>query len=171
MRSEPALAAIADRLTITVSFDRSDHQRNPARCRRTARAAGDSIKPGVERSGMERSGTPGSNVDRPVAREAGDSRRGNHRTRQNMIRCRPLRGLAIPFCRHPGAYAPGLYSLPPLRGLKKTRKRWLFEERSMKSSIILAMAILFLSTPAVFAQKVNVDVDSTANFSSFKTFG
>jgi len=41
----------------------------------------------------------------------------------------------------------------------------------MKSSIILAMAILFLSTPAVFAQKVNVDVDSTANFSSFKTFG
>ena len=41
----------------------------------------------------------------------------------------------------------------------------------MKSSIILTMAILFLSTPAVLAQKVNVDVDSTANFSSFKTFG
>lgn len=41
----------------------------------------------------------------------------------------------------------------------------------MKSSIILATAILFLSTPVVMAQKVKVDVDSTANFSGFKTFG
>jgi hypothetical protein len=41
----------------------------------------------------------------------------------------------------------------------------------MKSSIILAAAFLFLSTPAVFAQKVKVDVDAATNFSSFKTFG
>jgi len=42
----------------------------------------------------------------------------------------------------------------------------------MKSSIILAAALLlFLSTPAVFAQKVKVDVDAATNFSSFKTFG
>ena len=41
----------------------------------------------------------------------------------------------------------------------------------MKSSIIMAAAIVFLGTPVVFAQKVKVDVDSTANFSGFKTFG
>ena len=41
----------------------------------------------------------------------------------------------------------------------------------MKPSIILAAAVLFLSASAVFGQKVEVDVDATANFSSFKTFG
>src|SRR6185369_3517681 len=40
----------------------------------------------------------------------------------------------------------------------------------MKPSIILAAAILFCSMSPVFAQKVKVDVDSTANFSTFKTF-
>ena len=40
----------------------------------------------------------------------------------------------------------------------------------MKPSIILAAAVLFLSTSAVFGQKVTVDVDSTVNFSTFKTF-
>ena len=41
----------------------------------------------------------------------------------------------------------------------------------MKPSIILAAAVLFLSTSAVFGQQVKVDVDTTANFSTFKTFG
>jgi len=41
----------------------------------------------------------------------------------------------------------------------------------MKLSIVLAAAVLFLSTSAVFAQKVKVDVDTTVNFSTFKTFG
>ena len=41
----------------------------------------------------------------------------------------------------------------------------------MKPSIILAAAFLLLSTPAVFGQKVKVDVDTTVNFSTFKTFG
>jgi len=41
----------------------------------------------------------------------------------------------------------------------------------MKPSMILAAAVLVLSTSAVFGQKVKVDVDTTANFSSFKTFG
>src|SRR3954466_4795222 len=41
----------------------------------------------------------------------------------------------------------------------------------MKSSIILAAAVLLLSMPAVFGQNVKVDVDTTANFSTFKTFG
>jgi uncharacterized protein DUF4136 len=41
----------------------------------------------------------------------------------------------------------------------------------MKPSIILAAAVLVLSTSAVFGQKVTVDVDATANFSTFKTFG
>jgi uncharacterized protein DUF4136 len=41
----------------------------------------------------------------------------------------------------------------------------------MKPSIILAAAVLCFSTSAVFGQKVKVDVDTTANFSTFKTFG
>jgi Domain of unknown function (DUF4136) len=41
----------------------------------------------------------------------------------------------------------------------------------MKPSIVLAAAVLFFSTSAVFAQKVKVDVDTTVNFSTFKTFG
>jgi hypothetical protein len=41
----------------------------------------------------------------------------------------------------------------------------------MKPSIILAAAVLFLTTSTVFGQKVHVDVDSTVNFSTFKTFG
>jgi hypothetical protein len=41
----------------------------------------------------------------------------------------------------------------------------------MKPSIILAAVVLVLSTSAVFGQNVKVDVDTTANFSSFKTFG
>ena len=41
----------------------------------------------------------------------------------------------------------------------------------MKPSIILAVVILLLSTSAVFGQKVTVDVEPTANFSTFKTFG
>jgi len=41
----------------------------------------------------------------------------------------------------------------------------------MKSSMILAAAVLFLSTSAVFGQQVKVDVDTTVNFSTFKTFG
>jgi hypothetical protein len=41
----------------------------------------------------------------------------------------------------------------------------------MKPSIILAAAVLFLSTSAVFGQNVKVDVDKTVNFSTFKTFG
>ena len=40
----------------------------------------------------------------------------------------------------------------------------------MKPLIVLA-AVLFFSTSAVFAQKVKVDVDTTVNFSTFKTFG
>lgn len=41
----------------------------------------------------------------------------------------------------------------------------------MKPSIILAAAVLVLSTSAVFGQKVKVDVDTTANFSTYRTFG
>ena len=41
----------------------------------------------------------------------------------------------------------------------------------MKPSMILAAAVLFLSTSAVFAQQVKVDVDTTVNFATFKTFG
>jgi hypothetical protein len=41
----------------------------------------------------------------------------------------------------------------------------------MKPSIILAAAVLLLSTSAAFGQKVKVDVDTTVNFSTFKTFG
>jgi len=41
----------------------------------------------------------------------------------------------------------------------------------MKPSIILAAAVLLLSTSIVFGQNVKVDVDKTANFSTFKTFG
>jgi uncharacterized protein DUF4136 len=41
----------------------------------------------------------------------------------------------------------------------------------MKPSFILAAAVLFLSTSAVFGQNVKVDVDTTVNFSTFKTFG
>jgi len=41
----------------------------------------------------------------------------------------------------------------------------------MKPSIILAAAVLFLSTSAVFGQNVKVDVDTTVNFSTLKTFG
>jgi hypothetical protein len=41
----------------------------------------------------------------------------------------------------------------------------------MKPSIILAAAILLMSTSVVCAQKVTVDVDTTVNFSTFKTFG
>jgi hypothetical protein len=41
----------------------------------------------------------------------------------------------------------------------------------MKPSIILAAAVLLLSTSAVFGQNVKVDVDTTAHFSTFKTFG
>jgi hypothetical protein len=41
----------------------------------------------------------------------------------------------------------------------------------MKRSIVLAAVVLFLSTSAVFGQKVKVDVDTTVNFSTFKTFG
>lgn len=41
----------------------------------------------------------------------------------------------------------------------------------MKLSIMLAAAVLFLSTSAVFGQDVKVDVDKTVNFSNFKTFG
>src|SRR4030095_9968804 len=41
----------------------------------------------------------------------------------------------------------------------------------MKPSIILAAAVLLLITSAVFGQKVKVDVDTTVNFSTFKTFG
>src|SRR6185369_15429704 len=40
----------------------------------------------------------------------------------------------------------------------------------MKPSIILAAAILFCSMSPVFAQKVKVDVDTTTNFSTYKTF-
>lgn len=40
----------------------------------------------------------------------------------------------------------------------------------MKPSMILAAAVLLLSTSAVFGQKVKVDVDTTVNFSTFKTF-
>jgi hypothetical protein len=40
----------------------------------------------------------------------------------------------------------------------------------MKPSIILAAVVLVLSTSAVFGQNVKVDVDSTVNFSAFKTF-
>ena len=40
----------------------------------------------------------------------------------------------------------------------------------MKPSIILA-AVLVLSATTVFGQDVKVDVDSTVNFSAFKTFG
>jgi hypothetical protein len=41
----------------------------------------------------------------------------------------------------------------------------------MKPSIVLAAAVLLLSTSNVFGQKVKVDVDTTVNFSTFKTFG
>lgn len=41
----------------------------------------------------------------------------------------------------------------------------------MKRLIILAVAVLLLITSTTFAQKVKVDVDSTVNFSNFKTFG
>src|SRR4051812_37503130 len=41
----------------------------------------------------------------------------------------------------------------------------------MKLSITLAAAVLVLCTATAFAQNVKVDVDSTADFSSFKTFG
>ncbi|HSE33601.1 MAG TPA: DUF4136 domain-containing protein [Pyrinomonadaceae bacterium] len=41
----------------------------------------------------------------------------------------------------------------------------------MKPSIVLAAAVLLLSTSAVVGQKVQVDVDKTVNFSTFKTFG
>ena len=41
----------------------------------------------------------------------------------------------------------------------------------MRPSIIFAAAVLFLITSTASAQKVKVDVDSTVNFSSFKTFG
>jgi hypothetical protein len=41
----------------------------------------------------------------------------------------------------------------------------------MKPSITLATAILLLSVSTVLGQKVTVDVDSTVNFSTFKTFG
>ena len=41
----------------------------------------------------------------------------------------------------------------------------------MKPSMILAAAVLVLSASTVCGQKVKVDVDGTANFSSFKTFG
>ena len=37
--------------------------------------------------------------------------------------------------------------------------------------IILVLAVLCLTAASALAQKVKVDVDSTANFSSFKTFG
>ena len=40
----------------------------------------------------------------------------------------------------------------------------------MKLSIMLAAVVLCLITPAAFAQKVKVDVDSTAGFASYKTF-
>ena len=40
----------------------------------------------------------------------------------------------------------------------------------MKRSIVLAVAVLFLTTTA-FGQDVKVDVDKTVNFSTFKTFG
>ena len=41
----------------------------------------------------------------------------------------------------------------------------------MKSSIVCVTALLLLSAATLRAQKVKVDVDSTVNFSSFKTFG
>ena len=41
----------------------------------------------------------------------------------------------------------------------------------MRLSIIFAAAVLLLSSSAVFAQDVKVDVDTTVNFSTFKTFG
>ena len=41
----------------------------------------------------------------------------------------------------------------------------------MKPSIVLAAAVLLLSTSAIFGQNVRVDVDKTVNFSDFKTFG
>jgi hypothetical protein len=41
----------------------------------------------------------------------------------------------------------------------------------MKPSIVLAAGVLLLSTSAVFGQNVKVDVDTTVNFSTFKTFG
>src|SRR5215510_12666057 len=41
----------------------------------------------------------------------------------------------------------------------------------MKRSIILAAALLLLSTTNLFAQDVKVNVDSSANFAGFKTFG
>jgi hypothetical protein len=45
-------------------------------------------------------------------------------------------------------------------------------ERSLQVKLlIIAVTALLLSTATVFAQKVKVDVDSTANFSTFKTFG
>jgi hypothetical protein len=41
----------------------------------------------------------------------------------------------------------------------------------MKPSVILAAALLFLSASTAFGQNVKVDVDTTVNFSTFKTFG
>jgi uncharacterized protein DUF4136 len=41
----------------------------------------------------------------------------------------------------------------------------------MKPLIMLAAAVLLLSSTTSFAQKVKVDVDSNVNFSNFKTFG
>jgi|SRR6476620_11515488 len=41
----------------------------------------------------------------------------------------------------------------------------------MKPLFILAVAVLFLSASTTFAQKVKVDVDSSVNFSHYKTFG
>jgi len=40
----------------------------------------------------------------------------------------------------------------------------------MKRLMILAAFVLVLSSPAVFGQKVKVDVDTTTNFSAYKTF-
>ena len=45
------------------------------------------------------------------------------------------------------------------------------QEREMKLSIVFAIAILFLATTNALGQKVQVDVDKTINFSSFKTYG
>jgi len=41
----------------------------------------------------------------------------------------------------------------------------------MKRSIMIAAAILLLSTTTALAQKVEVDVDATADFATYKTFG
>lgn len=41
----------------------------------------------------------------------------------------------------------------------------------MKRLLMLTAAVLFLSAPAAFGQNVKVDVDTTVNFSTFKTFG